>query len=88
MQSTELLRRRDHLGPACLVGDIVVQIDAADLGGQALSGGIVQVGQHQFRALARQNARAGGTDARCRARDDADPAVELAHRSLLGFAAT
>ena len=52
MQAAELLRRRDHRGPACLVGDIVVQIDAADLGGQTLSGRIVQVGQHEFCPLA------------------------------------
>ena len=88
MQSAESLGRRDHAGPAGLVGHVVVQIDTADLVGQALAGRIVQIGQHQLRPLARQNARAGGTDAGCRAGDDADLAVELTHHCLLAFAGT
>jgi hypothetical protein len=79
VQSAKPFRRGHHGGPAGLVGHVVMQVDAAGRLRQALARSVIEIRQHELRALARQDACTGGANAGGGPRYDADLAVQLAH---------
>src|SRR5262249_18864328 len=81
----QLLGCGDDFGPAGLIGDVVMQINRAELLCETSPCRVVQIGEHQLRSFACENTRAGSTDAGCAAGDDPDFAIELTHRVLPCF---
>ncbi len=59
-----------------------MDVDTAGFLGERQSGGIIEVGQHEFRAFAGEHPRGRGADAGCGAGDDAGASVQLSHGFL------
>jgi hypothetical protein len=76
-----LERRRDRVPPAVLVGDVLAheQRGIADFARERLAGILVDVGEHDARALGGQQQRIGAADATCRAGDQRDLVCDSIH---------